>query len=133
MKPQIKLAIAAAWLAMAPVLVSAQQSAVEKFADTCRWSEGKGVYVNKTDGKPCGAVPAGVPTKEQIRAEREKFLANNKWSEGKGQWMPLEKPRAVCADKACDKTRDEVRGDAKAFEKTHRWSEGKGMYVPVAK
>ncbi len=125
--------------------VSAQQNAAEnvcarapadkkaqcmKFMETCRWDEGKSAYVNKKDGKACGSTPAAVPTKEQVRAEREKFLANNKWDEGKTAWIPLDKPREVCADKACEKTRDDVKKDAAEFNKTYKWDEGKSRYVP---
>jgi hypothetical protein len=102
-----------------------KKAACIKFVETCRWDEGKGGYVNRSDGKACGSTPAGVPSREQIKAERDKFLASNKWDEAKGMWVPLNQPRKV------DTSRAEVKNDAQAFMKTHKWDEGKGAYVPV--
>jgi hypothetical protein len=142
------LPIVAACLALSPVLVQAQQNLAENicqrapaerkaacidFVKTYKWDEGKGTYVRRDNGQMFGggAVPAGVPSKEQIRADRAKFLASNKWDEGKSAWVPLDKAREVCADKGCDKTRAEVERDAQAFAKSHKWDEGKGMYLPA--
>ena len=108
-----------------------KQAACVEFVKNNRWDEGKGMYVDRKTGKPANAVATGVPTKAEVRAEREKFLANNKWDEGKGMWIPLDKSRPVCEDKECAKTRADVKADAAAFQKTHKWDEGKGMYVPT--
>lgn len=102
-----------------------QQAKCVKFVETCRWDEGKGGYVNRSDGKACGSMMPNAPTREQIKAERDKFLASNKWDEAKGMWVPLSQPRAV------DTSRADVKADAQAFSKTHKWDEGKGAYVPV--
>ena len=102
-----------------------------QFVETCRFDEGKSAYVNRKDGKACGATPAMLPSKEQIRAERMKFLASNKLDEGKTAWVPLDKPRQVCVDTGCETMRDEVKADAAMFLKTHRWDEGMSAYVPV--
>jgi hypothetical protein len=142
----LHLSIVAACLALSPIVAQAQQdladvickrapaerkAACVDFVKTYKWDEGKGTYVRRDNGQMYGggAVPSGVPSREQIRADRAKFLASNKWDEGKSAWIPLDKAREVCVDKACDKTRDDVERDAQAFMKTHKWDEGKGMYV----
>ena len=101
------------------------------FLKTHTWSEGKGEWVLKANGKKAAKTPEGVPTRAQIRAERNKFLAANKWDEGKTEWIPLSKPREVSGDLSCEKTRAEVRADCVAFMKTHKWDELNSMYVPI--
>jgi hypothetical protein len=108
-----------------------KQAACVDFVKNNRWDEGKGMYVNKKTGKPSSEAGVGVPTKAEIRAEKEKFLANNKWDDGKGMWVPLDKSRPVCEDKECNKTRADVKADAAAFNKTHKWDDGKSMYVLI--
>ncbi len=111
---------------------AAKQAACTEFLNTHVWDEGKTAYVLKPGAKYTGPMPAGMMTKEQIRAERTKFLASNKWDDAKGVWVPIDgKPRAVCVDKACTQTRAEVKADTQAFLKTHRFDEGKGVYVAV--
>lgn len=102
-----------------------------QFLNTHTWSEGKGEWVLKANGKKAAKMPEGVPTRAEIRAERNKFLASNKWDEGRTEWIPLSKPRDVGGDLACEKTRAEVRADCKAFMKTHRWDELTSSYVPI--
>ncbi len=138
--------IAAACIALTPVVATAQQdladvickrapaekmASCKEFVKTYRWDDGKSQYVRRDNGQPLSAaVPAGVPSREQIQAERTKFLENNKWDEGKTAWVPLNQARPVCVDKECKEQRAEVKADAQAFMKTHKWDEGKGMYVP---
>ena len=102
-----------------------------QFLSTHTWSEGKGEWVLKSNGKKAAKTPEGVPTRAQIRAERNKFLAANKWDEGKTEWIPLSKQRQVSGDLSCEKTRAEVRADCIAFMKTHRWDELTSAYVPI--
>jgi hypothetical protein len=82
--------------------------------------------------KPEFEAPAGVKTRDQVRAERNEFLRNNRYDETTSSWVPLK----GAVTPVSTKSRQQVREETRQFMRTHRWNEDKEAweeFKPVTK
>ena len=96
----------------------------DTFLSMARWDESGGTWVLKDNM----AMPAGVPSSEEVKAMRDTFLSMNAWSEANG-WVPVKGgPRDMSK-----LTREQVKAEGVAFLKTHRFDESTSTWLAKAR